>query len=176
MTKYHKIILSASIIGLLTYVLPVVTVGGQGFSLMHEYFQSIGRIWIVRLPFAISLILAFIGDTKVPFGKGKSISFIVLSIIAIFFNFMIIAEASDDGGLVGIGIGGILAYLCAIVILVSGALALKEGNHFDKEKLTELGKKGATLTKSAVNVTTKVAKTAVDEVKKEIDKTKEKGD
>lgn len=77
MTKFHKIVIIASALGLLTYFLPIVEGNGVQFSLSNQIVSEYthNRGWIIKIPFVVTLIIALVGNTKFVFGKIKSIFF-----------------------------------------------------------------------------------------------------
>lgn len=87
-------------------------------------------------------------------------------------NMRMISYLSGDYSEASIAFGGIIAYLSAIAIIIAAIISFKESGGITKEKMSEVKEKSMGLTKSAINISNKIAKTAVDEVKKEIDKNK----
>lgn len=173
MTKYHKIVLVVSVLGLITYFLPVIQDESIKLALSDQIVMEYLKTgWLFRIPFLIGLIIILVGSTKQIFSKLKSISLILLGIILIVMNMGLIEFLKDGNSSANISYGGILAYICAIIYTVTGILAIKNTGGISKEKLEEYKEKGISVTKSAVSVTTKIAKNAADEVKKEIDKGK----
>lgn len=174
MTKFHKIVIIASALGLLTYFLPIVEGNGVQFSLSNQIVSEYthNRGWIIKIPFVVTLIIALVGNTKFVFGKIKSIFFILLGLLAMILNMRMISYLSGDYSEASIAFGGIIAYLSAIAIIIAAIISFKESGGITKEKMSEVKEKSMGLTKSAINISNKIAKTAVDEVKKEIDKNK----
>lgn len=180
--KYQKLVTGASLLGLITFILPVVSGGSYSLAPISEQvadyldFPSALHLFIIWYgAFVITLILSLIGAKSVLVNKLKPAIIILLNGFAIFLQFAITAELL--GGYGNLGIGGILYYVVAGANIFAGIMLLKEnGLNIKKEDLIKAGEKGLAFGKATANVATKVAKTAVSEVKKEIDNHKSNSD
>ncbi len=173
--NYKKIATGASLVGLITFLLPVVSGGNRSLAPISQEVVSyldVPSVLILFLlwygAFTIMLLLAVTGNKSIIFGRIKSVISVLLSIYAIFVHLAITEELLGSSG--SLGFGGILYYLCAIVNIFASIMLFKEsGLSINKEDLMKVAEKGVTIGKATANVATKVAKTAVTEAKKEID-------
>lgn len=173
--KYQKIVTGASLLGLVTFLLPVVTGGNLSLAPISEKvvnYLGVPSVLVLFIlwygPFVITLFLILIGSKLAILDKIKFLLIVLLNIYAIFVHVSITSELLGNSG--SLGIGGILYYLCAVTNIFAGVMMFKDnGVKIQKEDLMKVAEKGLTFGKATASVATKVAKTAVTEVKKEID-------
>ena len=173
--KYPKIITGASLLGLITLVLPVVSGGGYSLAPISpqvaDYLDVQSTLILFILwygEFAFTLLLSLKVSKSGAFSKIKSVVIILLSVYAIFVHVAITNELLGNSG--GLGIGGILFYLSSIASIFASIMLFKEnGVNINTEELKNMADKGVAIVKTTAKVATKVTKTAVSEVKKEID-------
>lgn len=173
--KYQKIVTGASLLGLITFLLPVVSGGGYSLApISQEVVDYLGvpSVFILFIlwygAFTLALLISVFSNKPLPLGKIKTTIIILLSVYSIFVQLSITSELLGNTG--GLGIGGILYYLCAVTNIFAGVMMFKDnGVKIQKEDLMKVAEKGLTFGKATASVATKVAKTAVTEVKKEID-------
>lgn len=176
--KYQKIITGASLVGLITFLLPVVS--GGDYSLAPSSSQVVSYLdvpsvfilfilWYGAL--TLALLISILSNKNLALGKVKTIIIVLLSVYSIFVHMSITSGLLGNTG--SLGFGGILYYLCAITNIFAGVMLIKEGGlNIRKEDVIKAGEKGLAIGKSTMHVASKVAKTAVSEVKKEIDQRK----
>ncbi|MEG3267800.1 hypothetical protein [Streptococcus suis] len=173
--KYQKIVTGASILGLITFLLPVVSGGGYSLApISQEVVDYLGvpSVFILFIlwygAFTLALLISVFSNKILQLGKIKTTIIILLSVYSIFVQLSITSELLGNTG--GLGIGGILYYLCAVTNIFAGVMMFKDnGVKIQKEDLMKVAEKGLTFGKATASIATKVAKTAVIEVKKEID-------
>lgn len=173
--KYQKIVTGASLLGLITFLLPVVSGGGYSLApISQEVVDYLGvpSVFILFIlwygAFTLALLISVFSNKILPLGKIETTIIILLSVYSIFVQLSITSELLGNTG--GLGIGGILYYLCAVTNIFAGVMMFKDnGVKIQKEDLMKVAEKGLTFGKATASVATKVAKTAVTEVKKEID-------
>lgn len=173
--KYQKIVTGASLLGLITCLLPVVSGGGYSLAPISQDvvdYLGVPSVFILFIlwygAFTLALLISVFSNKTLTLGKIKTTIIILLSVYSIFVQLSITSELLGNTG--GLGIGGILYYLCAVTNILAGVMMFKDnGVKIQKEDLMKVAEKGLTFGKATASVATKVAKTAVTEVKKEID-------
>ena len=172
--KYKNILIGTTILGLVTFLLPVVT--GRDMSLA-PISREVASSLRARSPlilfvlwygaFSITLLLSLLNIKSIIFSRIRFVIIILLNIYAIAVHLAITSELLGRTG--ALGFGGIIYYLSAVANIFVCILLFKEGGiNIKKEDLMNIAQKGVTVGKTAANVATTVAKTAVSEVKKEI--------
>ena len=172
--KYKNILIGATILGIITFLLPVVT--SNDISLAPTS-KEVARYLRVPSPmilfvlwygaFSITLLLSLLNIKSIIFSRIRFVIIILLNIYAIAVHLAITSELMGRTG--ALGFGGIIYYLSAVANIFVCILLFKEGGiNIKKEDLMNIAQKGVTVGKTAANVATTVAKTAVSEVKKEI--------
>ena len=172
--KYKNILIGATILGIITFLLPVVT--SNDISLAPTS-KEVARYLRVPSPmilfvfwygaFSITLLLSLLNIKSIIFSRIRFVIIILLNIYAIAVHLAITSELLGRTG--ALGFGGIIYYLSAVANIFVCILLFKEGGiNIKKEDLMNIAQKGVTVGKTAANVATTVAKTAVSEVKKEI--------
>lgn len=180
--KYKNILIGTTILGLVTFLLPVVTGRDMSLAPMSREVASYLR---ARSPlilfiawygaFSITLILSLVNIKSIIFSRIRFVIIILLNIYTIAVHLAITSELLGRTG--ALGFGGIIYYLSAVANIFVCILLFKEGGiNIKKEDLMNIAQKGVTVGKAATNVATAVAKTAVSEVKKEIDSHKSNSD
>lgn len=173
MSKKRLYIAIASVLGLISVLMPWITFQEYSLNAVNATFQD---GYFFGLGYIIILVCLFWGNPQSALTQKKN--WIILGTSALIFVFVVgdvIAnnDAFDMGASLGLG-----AYVC---LLASGFIAVfsfldrnvSAGDStvdFDKEKMVELTQKGTKIAKSAAKVTQRIAKSAVDEVKKEMNK------
>ncbi|HFI0037096.1 TPA: hypothetical protein ACGOTT_002070 [Streptococcus suis] len=173
--KHQKIIIGVSLLGLITFLLPVVSGGGYSLAPISpqvaNYLDVPSTLILFILwygAFSVTLFISLSASKSSIFSKIKWIAIALLNIYAIFVHISITGELLGSSG--NLGFGGILFYLCAVANIFAGVMMFKDsGVKIQKEDLVKVAKKGMTIGKVTASVATKVTKTAVSEVKKEID-------
>ena len=172
--KYKNILIGATILGIITFLLPVVT--SNDISLAPTS-KEVARYLRVPSPmilfvlwygaFSITLLLSLLNIKSIIFSRIRFVIIILLNIYAIAVHLAITSELLGRTG--ALGFGGIIYYLSAVANIFVCILLFKEGGiNIKKEDLMNIAQKGVTVGKTAANVAMTVAKTAVSEVKKEI--------
>ena len=172
--NYKKITLGASLLGLTTFLLPVVT--SEHFSLapidepVADYLDvpsvlALFFIWYGE--FALSLLLSLLPTKAGIVHKIKLVLIVLINIYALLVHTSITEILLGNSGL---GFGGILYYLCAVTNIFASSMLFKDsGLVIHKEDLAKIAKNGYTIGKGIASVATKVTKAAIAETKKEID-------
>ena len=168
--KYKNILIGTTILGLVTFLLPVVT--GRDMSLapisreVASYLRVPSSLILFILwygAFSIALILSLVNIKSIIFSGIRFVIIILLNIYAIAVHLAITSELLGRTG--ALGFGGIIYYLSAVANIFVCILLFKEGGiNIKKEDLKNVTQKGVAIGKATANV----AKTAVAEVKKEI--------
>lgn len=172
--KYKNILIGATILGIITFLLPVVT--SNDISLAPTS-KEVARYLRVPSPmilfvlwygaFSITLLLSLLNIKSIIFSRIRFVIIILLNIYAIAVHVSITGELLGRSG--GLGYGGAIYYFCAVANIFVSIILFKEGGlNIRKKDLLKVAEKGVTVGKTAANVATTVAKTAVSEVKKEI--------
>ena len=175
--KYQKIITGASLVGLITFLLPVVS--SREFSLAPISQQvvrylggsSVSILFMVWYgAFTITLLISIFGNRTRPLVNAiTSTIIILLSGYSIYIQSSITSALLGSGTESSLGFGGILYYLCAVANIFAAIMIVKDNStKVQKEALIKATETGLAVGKATVSVATKVAKTAVTEVKKEI--------
>lgn len=175
--KFQNIILGASLLGLITFFLPVVTDQGSSIAPVSEYVAdyigapSVFLLFLVWYgAFVLTLVLSLIPINAFPNNKIRLVLIVVLNLFALFIHNTLTKELVGNTSL---GFGGMLYYLCAIVNIVCCIMLFKNSDlNINKEDLKKVADKGMVIGKATATVATKVAKTTMSEVKKELDKHK----
>ncbi|MHA4906961.1 hypothetical protein ACX26K_05190 [Streptococcus constellatus] len=173
--KYQKIVTGASLLGLITFLLPVVSGGGYSLTPMNSavanYLGAPSTLLLFVLwygAFVATFLLSLVTSKSGIFSKIQFGFILLLNVYAIFIQLSITGELLGHSG--SLGFGGILYYLCAVVNFFAGVMLFKEeGFHINQEDLKKVAKKSIAFGKTTAKVVTKVTQTAVSEVKKEID-------
>ncbi|WP_193434532.1 hypothetical protein, partial [Streptococcus suis] len=152
--KYQKIVTGASLIGLITFLLPVVS--GEGYSLAPisqevVNYLDVPSVFILFIlwygAFTLALLISIFSNKTLPFGKIKTTIIILLSVYSIFVQLSITSELLGNTG--GLGIGGILYYLCAVINIFASVMMFKDnGIKIEKEDLMKVAEKGLTFGKA----------------------------
>lgn len=172
--KYKNILIGTTILGLVTFLLPVVT--GRDMSLA-PISREVASYLRARSPlilfiawygaFSITLILSLVNIKSIIFSRIRFVIIILLNIYTIAVHVSITGELLGRSG--GLGYGGAIYYFCAVANIFVSIILFKEGGlNIRKKDLLKVAEKGVAVGKATANVATNVAKTAVSEVKKEI--------
>ena len=172
--KYKNILIGATILGIITFLLPVVT--SNDISLAPTS-KEVARYLRVPSPmilfvlwygaFSITLLLSLLNIKSIIFSRIRFVIIILLNIYAIAVHLAITSELLGRSG--GLGYGGAIYYFCAVANIFVSIILFKEGGlNIRKKDLLKVAEKGVAVGKATANVATNVAKTAVAEVKKEI--------
>ncbi|AGU72699.1 hypothetical protein ACVR1N_02225 [Streptococcus constellatus subsp. pharyngis] len=173
--KYQKIVTGASLLGLITFLLPVVSGGGYSLTPMSSavanYLGAPSTLLLFVLwygAFVATFLLSLVTSKSIVFSKIQFGLILLLNVYAIFIQLSITGELLGHSG--SLGFGGILYYLCAAASFFAGVMLFKEeGFRINQEDLKKVAKKSIAFGKTTAKVATKVTQTAVSEVKKEID-------
>ena len=127
--KFKKLITLASLVGLITFLLPVVTSGNQSLAPVSEYVvdylnaPSRFMVFIVWYgAFVITLLLSLV------IGKGRVLQIITSIIVILLSLFGILVHFSITKELVGrsnLGLGAILYYVCVVINLFAAIMIIK---------------------------------------------------
>ena len=136
--KFKKLITLASLVGLITFLLPVVSSGNQSVAPVSEHVvdylnvSSLLMLFIVWYgAFVIILLLSLV------IGKGRVLQIITSIIVILLSLFGILVHFSITKELVGrsnLGLGAILYYVCVVINLFAAIMIIK-GDKATSEKM-----------------------------------------
>lgn len=172
--KYKNILIGATILGIITFLLPVVTSNDISLApTSREVVSYLRAPSVIPLfiawygAFSITLILSLVNIKSIIFSRIRFVIIILLNIYAIAVHLAITSELLGRTG--ALGFGGAIYYFCAVANIFVSIILFKEGGlNIRKKDLLKVAEKGVAVGKATANVATNVAKTAVAEVKKEI--------
>lgn len=136
--KFKKLITLASLVGLITFLLPVVSSGNQSLAPVSEHVSEYLHVplWYLFLIWFGAFVITFLLSLVV--GKGRvlqiitSIIVILVSLFGIFVHFSLTQELVGRSAL---GFGAILYYVCvlinifATIMIIKGDKATSEQNN-----------------------------------------------
>ena len=116
--KFKKLITLASLVGLITFLLPVVSSGNQSLAPVSEYVSEYLHVplWYLFLIWYGAFVITFL--LSLVTGKGRvlqiitSIIVILVSLFGIFVHFSLTQELVGRSNL---GFGAILYYVCVVI-------------------------------------------------------------
>ena len=126
--KAKKLITLASLVGLITYLLPVVSSGNQYLPPLSEHVSEYLDVplWYLFLLWYGAFVINFLLSLVI--GKGRvrqiitSIIVILLSLFGILVHFSITKELVGRSNL---GFGGILYYVCVLINIFAAIMVIK---------------------------------------------------
>ena len=130
--KFKKLITLASLVGLITFLLPVVSSGNQSLAPVSEH---VSELWYLFLIWYGAFVITFLLSLVI--GKGRvlqiitSIIVILLSLFGIFVHFSLTQELVGRSTL---GFGAILYYVC-VLINIFAAIMIMKGDKATNEKM-----------------------------------------
>ena len=135
--KFKKLITLASLVGLITFLLPVVSSGNQSLAPVSEYVSAYfdRPLWFLFLVWYGAFVITFLLSLVI--GKGRILQ-IITSIIVIMVNvFGIFVHFSITQELVGrsnLGFGAIIYYVCILINMFAAIMVLK-GDKSTREQI-----------------------------------------
>lgn len=130
--KYKNILIGATILGIITFLLPVVT--SNDISLAPTS-KEVARYLRVPSPmilfvlwygaFSITLLLSLLNIKSIIFSRIRFVIIILLNIYAIAVHVSITGELLGRSG--GLGYGGAIYYFCAVANIFVSIILFKEG-------------------------------------------------
>lgn len=135
--KFKKLITLASLVGLITFLLPVVSSGNQFIAPLSEHVLEYldAPLWYLFLIWYGAFVITFLLSLVI--GKGRvlqiitSIIVILVSLFGIFVHFSITKELVGRSDL---GFGAILYYVCALINIFAAIMIIK-GDKATREKM-----------------------------------------
>ncbi len=135
--KFKKLITLASLVGLITFLLPVVTSGNQSLAPVSEHVSEYLDVplWYLFLVWYGAFVITFLLSLVI--GKGRvlqiitSIIVILVSLFGIFVHFSITKELVGRSDL---GFGAILYYVCVLINIFAAIMVIK-GDKAISEKM-----------------------------------------
>jgi len=126
--KAKKLITLASLVGLITYLLPVVSSGNQYLPPLSEHVSEYLDVplWYLFLLWYGAFVINFLLSLVI--GKGRvrqiitSIIVILLSLFGILVHFSITKELVGRSNL---GFGAILYYVCVLINIFAAIMVIK---------------------------------------------------
>lgn len=161
----------ASFIGVISIFMPWFSFMGYSLNAVSEEFSD---GYFLGLLFAVILLISLFQPLQEKLGKKKdNITIIVAVIILIFSIAEIITnkEMLDYGASLGIGIyASILSsgFIAIYTIYLKKSSDSNSELKFDKEKMMDITQKGVGVAKAITKVAGKATKSAIGEVKKEL--------
>ena len=135
--KFKKLITLASLVGLITFLLPVVSSGNQFIPPLSEHVSEYldAPLWYLFLSWYGAFVITFLLSLVI--GKGSviqiitSIIVILVSLFGIFVHFSITKELVGRSDL---GFGAILYYVCVLINIFAAIMVIK-GDKAISEKM-----------------------------------------
>ncbi|EPR92218.1 hypothetical protein M058_01330 [Streptococcus mitis 17/34] len=126
--KFKKLITLASLVGLITFLLPVVSSGNQSLAPVSEHVSEYLHVplWYLFLIWYGAFVIAFLLSLVI--GKGRvlqiitSIIVILVSLFGIFVHFSLTQELVGRSNL---GFGAILYYVCILINIFAAIMVIK---------------------------------------------------
>jgi hypothetical protein len=126
--KFKKLITLASLVGLITFLLPVVSSGNQFIHPLSEHVSEYldAPLWYLFLIWYGAFVITFLLSLVI--GKGRvlqiitSIIVILVSLFGIFVHFSITKELVGRSDL---GFGAILYYVCVLINIFAAIMVIK---------------------------------------------------
>lgn len=126
--KFKKLITLASLVGLITFLLPVVSSGNQSLAPVSEhvseYFDR--PLWYLFLIWYGEFVINFLLSLVI--GKGRVLQIITSVIVILVSIFGILVHFSITQELVGrsnLGFGAILYYVCVLINIFAAIMIIK---------------------------------------------------
>ena len=126
--KFKKLITLASLVGLLTFLLPVVSSGNQSLAPVSEHVSEYLHVplWYLFLIWYGAFVITFLLSLVI--GKGRVLQIITSIIVILVSLFGIFVHFSLTQKLVGrstLGFGGILYYVCVLINIFAAIMIIK---------------------------------------------------
>lgn len=126
--KFKKLITLASLVGLITFLLPVVTSGNQSLAPVSEHVSEYLDVplWYLFLVWYGAFVINFLLSLVI--GKGRVLQIITSIIVILLSLFGILVHFSITKELVGrsnLGLGAILYYVCVVINLFAAIMIIK---------------------------------------------------
>lgn len=126
--KFKKLITLASLVGLITFLLPVVSSGNQSLAPVSEHVSEYLHVplWYLFLIWYGAFVINFLLSLVI--GKGRvlqiitSIIVILVSLFGIFVHFSLTQELVGRSNL---GFGAILYYVCVLINIFAAIMIIK---------------------------------------------------
>ena len=134
--KFKKLITLASLVGLITFLLPVVSSGNQSLAPVSEHVSEYLHVplWYLFLIWYGAFVITFLLSLVI--GKGRVLQIITSIIVILVSIFGILVHFSITKELVGrsdLGFGAILYYVCVVINLFAAIMIIK-GDKATSEK------------------------------------------
>ena len=127
--KFKKLITLASLVGLITFLLPVVSSGNQSLAPVSEHVvdylnaPSLLMLFIVWYgAFVITLLLSLFIVNRRVIAIIQSLVIILLSAFSLFIHFTFLKEIV---GRAQLGYGAILYFICALINIFAAIMIIK---------------------------------------------------
>ena len=126
--KFKKLITLASLVGLITFLLPVVSSGNQSLAPVSEHVSEYLHVplWYLFLIWYGAFVITFLLSLVV--GKGRVLQIITSIIVILVSLFGIFVHFSLTQKLVGrstLGFGAILYYVCVLINIFAAIMIIK---------------------------------------------------
>lgn len=135
--KFKKLITLASLVGLITFLLPVVSSGNQSLAPVSEHVSEYLHVplWYLFLiwygAFVITLLLSLFIVNRRVIAIIQSLVIILLSAFSLFIHFTFLKEIV---GRAQLGYGAILYFICALINIFAAIMIIK-GDKATSEKM-----------------------------------------
>ena len=126
--KFKKLITLASLVGLITFLLPVVSSGNQYLPPLSEHVSEYLDVplWYLFLVWYGAFVINFLLSLVI--GKGRVLQIITSIIVILVSLFGIFVHFSLTQKLVGrstLGFGAILYYVCVLINIFAAIMIIK---------------------------------------------------
>ena len=126
--KFKKLITLASLVGLITFLFPVVSSGNQSLAPVSEHVSEYLHVplWYLFLIWYGAFVITFLLSLVV--GKGRVLQIITSIIVILVSLFGIFVHFSLTQKLVGrstLGFGAILYYVCVLINIFAAIMIIK---------------------------------------------------
>lgn len=135
--KFKKLITLASLVGLITFLLPVVSSGNQSLAPVSEHVSEYLHVplWYLFLIWYGAFVITFLLSLVIEKGRVlqiiTSIIVILVSLFGIFVHFSLTQELVGRSTL---GFGAILYYVCVLINIFAAIMIIK-GDKATSEKM-----------------------------------------
>lgn len=126
--KFKKLITLASLVGLITFLLPVVSSGNQSLAPVSEHVSEYLHVplWYLFLIWYGAFVITFLLSLVIEKGRVlqiiTSIIVILVSLFGIFVHFSLTQELVGRSNL---GFGAILYYVCVLINIFAAIMVIK---------------------------------------------------
>ena len=123
--KFKKLITIASLVGLITFLLPVVSSGNQFIPPLSEHVSEYldAPLWYLFLIWYGAFVITFLLSLVI--GKGRVLQIITTILVSLFGIFVHFSITKELVGRSDLGFGAILYYVCVLINIFAAIMVIK---------------------------------------------------